>query len=202
MGEERSWMLPEEPAPVRLMATVWADSDGPHDDLAGPSDVDEWLAGTGVDRHGAKTSLSEFSHARELRDSLRRLAAYVTGDDRPTAGRDAGRGADRDLAQAIATVNAAAAEVPAPRLRLAGETLTLTTESAETTVRAALAAVAVEAQHLLAQGSETLRACHAPGCVLYFVRTHHRREWCSIACGNRARAARHYRAVREARTKS
>jgi predicted RNA-binding Zn ribbon-like protein len=194
MAEERSWMLPEEPAPVRLLATVWADSDGPHDDLAGPSDLDEWLDAIGVDRHGATTSLSELSHARELRESLRRLAAYVTGDDRPKAG--------RDLAQAIATVNAAAAEVPAPRLRLTGGTLTLTTESGDTTVRAALAAVAVEAQHLLTQGSETLRACHAPGCVLYFVRTHHRREWCSVACGNRARAARHYRAVREARTKS
>jgi predicted RNA-binding Zn ribbon-like protein len=194
MGTERTWMLPEEPAPVRLMATVWADSDGPHDDLAGPSDVDDWLDAIGVDRRGAATSRSELSHARELRDSLRRLAAHVTGDDRPTA--------SRDLAQAIATVNAAAAEVPAPRLRLAGETVTLTTESAGPTVRAALAAVAVEAQHLLAHGSETLRACHAPGCVLYFVRTHHRREWCSVACGNRARAARHYRAIREARTTS
>jgi predicted RNA-binding Zn ribbon-like protein len=177
------------------MATVWADSDRPHDDLAEPSDVDEWLDAIGVDRHGATTSRSELKHGRELRDSLRRLAAYVTGDDRPARG----RGADTDLAQAIATVNAAAAEVPAPRLRLAGDTVTLTTE---TTVRAALAAVAVEAQHLLTHGGETLRACPAPGCVLYFVRTHHRREWCSVACGNRARAARHYRAVREARTTS
>jgi predicted RNA-binding Zn ribbon-like protein len=44
-----------------------------------------------------------------------------------------------------------------------------------------------------------LRACHAPGCVLYFVKTHPRREWCSIACGNRARAARHYDKVRSTR---
>jgi predicted RNA-binding Zn ribbon-like protein len=28
--------------------------------------------------------------------------------------------------------------------------------------------------------------------VLYFVKTHPRREWCSVACGNRVRAARHY----------
>ena len=33
---------------------------------------------------------------------------------------------------------------------------------------------------------------HAPGCVLYFIKDHPRREWCSTACGNRARAARHY----------
>ncbi|HEY3005705.1 MAG TPA: CGNR zinc finger domain-containing protein [Kribbellaceae bacterium] len=36
------------------------------------------------------------------------------------------------------------------------------------------------------------RACYAPGRVLYFVTGHPRREWCSTACGNRARAARHY----------
>ena len=41
--------------------------------------------------------------------------------------------------------------------------------------------------------SPQLRACHAPGCVLYFLKDHPRREWCSTACGNRARAARHYR---------
>jgi predicted RNA-binding Zn ribbon-like protein len=41
-----------------------------------------------------------------------------------------------------------------------------------------------------------LRACYAPGCVLYFIKTHPRREWCSVACGNRVRAARHYQRVR------
>jgi predicted RNA-binding Zn ribbon-like protein len=35
-----------------------------------------------------------------------------------------------------------------------------------------------------------LRACGAPGCVLMFVKDHPRREWCSVACGNRARQAR------------
>ena len=43
---------------------------------------------------------------------------------------------------------------------------------------------------------ESLRACHAPGCVLYFVKSHPRREWCSVACGNRVRAARHYQRAR------
>jgi predicted RNA-binding Zn ribbon-like protein len=37
-----------------------------------------------------------------------------------------------------------------------------------------------------------VRACHAPGCVQYFIKDHPRREWCSAACGNRARVARHY----------
>jgi predicted RNA-binding Zn ribbon-like protein len=41
-----------------------------------------------------------------------------------------------------------------------------------------------------------LRACGAPGCILLFVKDHPRREWCSNACGNRARQARHYERVR------
>lgn len=35
-----------------------------------------------------------------------------------------------------------------------------------------------------------LRACPAPGCIGFFVKDHPRREWCSVACGNRARNAR------------
>ena len=41
-----------------------------------------------------------------------------------------------------------------------------------------------------------LRACHAPGCVLLFLKDHPRRAWCSDACGNRARQARHYARTR------
>jgi predicted RNA-binding Zn ribbon-like protein len=39
---------------------------------------------------------------------------------------------------------------------------------------------------------EALRACHALGCVLLFLKDHPRREWWCNACGNRARQARHY----------
>ncbi|UTT51065.1 MULTISPECIES: CGNR zinc finger domain-containing protein [Rhodococcus] len=43
-----------------------------------------------------------------------------------------------------------------------------------------------------------VRACPAPGCILFFVKSHPRREWCSPVCGNRARVARHARAGRTA----
>lgn len=36
-----------------------------------------------------------------------------------------------------------------------------------------------------------LKACPAPGCILFFEKGHPRREWCSPACGNRVRVARH-----------
>ncbi|MEU1601426.1 CGNR zinc finger domain-containing protein [Streptomyces sp. NPDC005708] len=38
-----------------------------------------------------------------------------------------------------------------------------------------------------------MRPCLAPNCLLFFVKNHARREWCSPACGNRVRVARHYR---------
>jgi predicted RNA-binding Zn ribbon-like protein len=41
-----------------------------------------------------------------------------------------------------------------------------------------------------------LRACGAPGCVLMFLKDQPRRAWCSNACGNRARQARHYQRSR------
>lgn len=58
---------------------------------------------------------------------------------------------------------------------------------------AALAWIADQAVRLFAGPERSaLRACQGPGCVLYFVRNHPRREWCSAGCGNRARVARHY----------
>ncbi|WP_258312163.1 CGNR zinc finger domain-containing protein, partial [Streptomyces sp. ZEA17I] len=43
-----------------------------------------------------------------------------------------------------------------------------------------------------------LRACHAPRCVRYFLKSHGRQEWCKPSCGNRARVARHYERTRGA----
>lgn len=57
-----------------------------------------------------------------------------------------------------------------------------------------LGAVAVSGVELLAgPGRHGVRACAAPGCILYFVKSHRRREWCTPGCGNRVRVARHHR---------
>jgi predicted RNA-binding Zn ribbon-like protein len=42
-----------------------------------------------------------------------------------------------------------------------------------------------------------LIACEAPGCVRVLLKDHPRRHWCSTRCGDRVRAARHYRRSRE-----
>ena len=190
---ERAWALPGEPAPVRLMSTIWADSDGIHDDLRTPSDVDEWLDAVALDRAGTHATEGELAAARALRDAVRRIAGHLTQDSRPAAA-----SAMSDLDAALGQVNAAAAELPSPRLTLRDGRLEAGPAPCSSAVTAGLAQVARQAIDLLggADGAQ-LFACYAHGCVLYFVKSHPRREWCSVACGNRVRAARHYQRVRE-----
>jgi predicted RNA-binding Zn ribbon-like protein len=188
-------MLPDEPVPVRLMNTIWADAAGVHDDLRSPADVDAWLDAVGIDRSGARATPGELARARVLRDAARRLAAFVTGDSREAA--SSAMGSVRD---AVAAVNLAVSELPAPRLELRDGHLELTAQARLSPVVAGIAQVAADAIELLSgSAAGGLRACHAPGCVLYFAKTHPRREWCSVACGNRTRAARHYEKVRSAK---
>jgi predicted RNA-binding Zn ribbon-like protein len=190
---ERAWVLPDEPLPVRLMSTIWADSDGLHDDLAAAVDVDRWLDAVGADRAGTHASKSDLATARALRDAVRVLAAHVTADGRPGAA-----AAMADVARAVDQLNATAAKLPAPRLALHDGRLELPAPNGPSPVTTALAQVAEQAVALLGGADAArLRACHAPGCVLYFIKTHPRREWCSVACGNRVRAARHYRRTRD-----
>ncbi|MEU6371296.1 CGNR zinc finger domain-containing protein [Streptomyces sp. NPDC046931] len=76
----------------------------------------------------------------------------------------------------------AAPEMPGCELRMDPSACTL-----------ALAEIAHCAVRLLGGDQRLLlRACQAPGCVLFFVANRPTREWCSAACGNRARVARHY----------
>ena len=190
----RSWVLPDESAPVRLMSTIWPDAEGIHDDLAGPADLDAWLNAVGIDRRGAKATEDELRSAIRLRDAVRRLAAHATGDDRPAAA-----SAIADLDEAVTVLNEHAAKLPPPAIAASPSGLRRAKEAPASGVTTGLAGIAQQAVALLADHGDKLRACHAPGCVLYFVKSHPRREWCSVACGNRARAARHYDKIREGR---
>lgn len=191
----RTWVLPDEPRPVRLMSTIWAGQDGRHDDFQTPADVDAWLDAVGLDRAGARTTPGELSQARALRDAVRRLAARLTRDTREDDGAET-----VDVADAVDQVNSAAAALPRPCLTLRDGRLGRGTAGAASPVTAGLAHVAAQAIDLLTgPDASRLRACNAPGCVLYFVAAHPRRAWCSVTCGNRARAARHYEKVRDDR---
>lgn len=163
--------------PVHLMNTCWADRHGRHDALTSATDL-VLLVPEVPGRPGS----AEVQAWRSLRTALRSLAAEVTGDPR-----DAGQ--RWPMREAVALVNETAALVSiAPRLVASRGALARAV--VPPTWPAARRAVALNAMDLLVDGN--LRACLAPGCVLYFVQDHPRREWCSDACGNRARAARHY----------
>jgi predicted RNA-binding Zn ribbon-like protein len=187
----RAWVLPDEPTPIRLMSTIWADTAGPHDDLGSAADLEQWLDAVGAPRAGAPATDADLVTAVRLRDAVRRLAAHATGDRRVGA-----RSAMADLDEAVSALNAAAEPQPAPRIALRGDGFARVEHEPGSGVGVSLAAVADETITLLAEGASGLRACYAPGCVLYFVKSHPRREWCSVACGNRARAVRHYDKVR------
>jgi predicted RNA-binding Zn ribbon-like protein len=191
----RAWMLPDERVAVRLLSTSWANAEGVRDDLQVPRDLDAWLDAVGVDRGGTRATNAELTRARGLRDSVWVLAGFVTAGHGAACSGSAGA-----LGDALREVNAAAAEMPAPALTLRGGHLELGAQMNVSPVAAGLAWVAVDAVALFGgEDAAKLRACRAPGCVLYFVKTHPRREWCSAGCGNRVRAARHYQRVRSLR---
>ena len=183
---------------MRLINTIWADTAGVHDDLTTPAALHGWLA-TVDPRHAADAlgdpRRDELTEAKLLRDSLRRLAAFTTDDPRPAA-----QSPVDSVDDAVAAVNRAVTHLPHAQLVIRGGRLHRDHPTSTSPTRVALAELAHDSIDILTGPSATnLRACHAPGCVLYFVKSHPRREWCSETCGNRARAARHYRRIRETR---
>jgi predicted RNA-binding Zn ribbon-like protein len=200
-NETLALLLPGEPAPVRLMNTIWADTVGVHDDLTSPAALHDWLV-TVDDRYAADAvgdpRPDELADAKLLRDALRRLAAFVTVDARPAA-----QSPIESVDDAVAAVNRAATHLPRAQLVIRDGRLHRDRPAPASPTRVALAELAHDSIGMLTGPSATkLRACHAPRCLLYFVRSQPRREWCSETCGNRARAARHYRRIRAARNQS
>jgi predicted RNA-binding Zn ribbon-like protein len=173
-------LTPDEPRPVLLMNTIWANRSQVNDDLTTVGGLRDFL--------GVPVDQGDLEAFRALRQALRDLAGVLTEDTRAIA-------RDRDLDRAVAEVNRAARSAPQwPRLTVRDGELLRDNESEGSPARQALASIAAEAVELFTGPDRvSLRACHAPGCVLYFVKDHPRREWCSPSCGNRVRAARHYR---------
>lgn len=189
---------------VKLMNTVWADRTEVRDALAtdaaalswlravaprfppdGP-DVSRWLRDDRPSRLGPTAE-----QLRALRDAVRALAAELTQDPRPPVTSRPTR------ADAVRTVNRlAAASLRWPLLSWPeGGAPAAGHGQAERAGTAAVSWLAADAVKVLT-GADALRACLAPGCVLYLLRRPARREWCSAACGNRARVARHYQRTR------
>ncbi|MCM9083048.1 MULTISPECIES: CGNR zinc finger domain-containing protein [Streptomyces] len=200
-----------EPLPIELMNTIWADRDGVHDAIAGPDGAVAWLRAVGprltpsapavgawLDAERPAGAEKAAAGLRGLRDALRRLAAEATEDPRPDAQSAIGT---RDAA--LAALNEACSATPVwATLHWPSDgdpiRIVRTSDLAGQAVVAMLAGQAVDL--FTGDMRPQLRACLAPGCVLYFVKQHSRREWCSAGCGNRARVARHYQRHRVTKT--
>ncbi|MFC0547929.1 CGNR zinc finger domain-containing protein [Kutzneria chonburiensis] len=159
-----------EPLPVELMNTIRPDADV----LDG-----DWPTAAGLD------GPVDLEQLRTLRRALRRLAADATDDPRQPLD-------PMSRVAALATVNVLA-EQAVTRLSWPAD------GPPERTLHGPVAGVIATLGVELLAGPERgrLRACLAPNCVLYFVKEHTRREWCSPNCGNRARVARHYQRHRQ-----
>ncbi|MFD9500034.1 CGNR zinc finger domain-containing protein [Streptomyces sp. NPDC060035] len=189
---------------LELASTIRHDGDGGvADDLATARETTLWIHHQG-DRLGDPAPSGEHvadENLRlaiiELRRAVRALFARVVSPAPPSPA-DAHRLMPAD--EAIARLNAAAAREPvtpqldwplegAPAVRLL---------SAENDPHVRLVAELARAAIDFLSGPQhlELRACTAPRCVRYFVKSHGRQEWCKPSCGNRARAARHYRRQR------
>ncbi|RKS78721.1 putative RNA-binding Zn ribbon-like protein [Actinomadura pelletieri DSM 43383] len=192
-----------EPLAVEFMNTVWADRSGIHDALTTADEIAAWLRASPQIPGCADRELHHWlavastrdlektgMRLRELRDAVRRLAATQTDDPREHA---ASRVADH--VHAVSVINHATARAPHwSRLDWHdGVDPGRRVQTASKTPAVITAGIAEQAIHLFtSEKRHGLRTCLAPGCVLYFIKQHPRREWCSAACGNRARAARHY----------
>jgi predicted RNA-binding Zn ribbon-like protein len=171
------------PLPLELANTHFANAGRRVDGLASRADLDAWLHHNahGFDQPPPAATPPLLERFRALRDTLERLLVASLEDSSPAP-------ADVEF------LNELSARAPRyASLELVESDYHLrVVDLAEPDV-ATLASVARACIELLAGPLRArLRRCGAPGCVLFFLKDRRRREWCSDACGNRARVARHY----------
>jgi predicted RNA-binding Zn ribbon-like protein len=186
--ETRAFALLGEPLAVDLVNTIAQTPAGAVDLLATTADRDAWLVAhptLPVAPAGQRPSLEQL---RALRDALARLFAAALDSRRPP---EAGLALLNELSARAAEYD----QIAWPR---GGDPARRVASTAAIPADAILAELARSGIDVLTgPNRERLRRCQAPGCVLIFVAEHPQRRWCSPAtCGNRVRAARHYRRQR------
>ncbi|WP_432027024.1 CGNR zinc finger domain-containing protein [Streptomyces sp. 1222.5] len=170
--------LTGEPLALDLLNTRWNKEGATQDLLAGPDGLAVWLASNGLaGNHPADTAVLD--HLREAREALRAAVAGPAEQAAPLV--DAVLGHGRIRARLTA---GGPAEEP---------------EFADPSWGPAWLA-ARNYLDLLTRAPDRIRVCAGGGCVLHFFDTSRNgtRRWCSMAaCGNRAKASRHYARSKE-----
>jgi predicted RNA-binding Zn ribbon-like protein len=187
-GEPARFSLPPAPGADRYLAldfanTVLALSGGQFLDLLGsPEAAAQWLAERELVSADARLQEVCAARLRGLRDQVRALLASRIG-------------ALPAPSEALRVVNDALTSATAASLLHWDEAHGLHRARSHTTqtVDHALAVLAADAADLLTgPDAERLAPCGAATCTRYLLRTHARRHWCSVRCGDRVRAARAY----------
>lgn len=163
---------------IDLAATLLKDGRVVERDLLDtPRELDRWLVDHGIEGAALALRLGDF---RELRDAVRAsLDASIEGRPLP-----------RDGVEALNAASAVAPTVRRLKLDL-GPPSAVDAETAgpATIVFARIARATIEI--LGGPDRARLRRCPAPRCGRPFLAARPRQVWCSTACGNRVRVARH-----------
>jgi predicted RNA-binding Zn ribbon-like protein len=172
-----------EPISLDLVNTRVRKGGADVDLLDAPSALAAWLAAeSGRLPWSGAVSAADLRAVRALRDAI---AAMLT----------ARRAGARPRSDAVKTVNAAlAASGPATRLVWTARGPRVEHRATRSERDALLHTLAADAVNILTGSDAALvRTCAHPECVLQFLASNPRRQWCSASvCGNRARVARHY----------
>lgn len=169
---------------IGLANTLLVASQGTHDLLADYQGASRWVVDSGLAEPGTLLGDPCTARLRTLRHHVRQLfEAAAAGAAPPPASIDA--------------VNAAITSAPSgARLAwTAGQGMHRTrVHPLDELTGYLLAAVAGDVADLLCgPDAAKLTPCAADPCSRFYLRTHAARQWCSVRCGDRVRAARAYR---------
>jgi predicted RNA-binding Zn ribbon-like protein len=162
---------------IRLvLATEFIDSRlGP--DLEDAVGTSRWLFQRGIRSEPTAADLAELARLQSTADHL--LRAAVTGE-----------AADAGAVDHLNACSAAAAVAPQLNWPVNGRPRMWLSTSGDSSSHL-LGVIARSVIELLTGERARLRVCEAHGCRRVYLSASARRRWCSNACGNRVRVARH-----------
>jgi predicted RNA-binding Zn ribbon-like protein len=165
------------PPAVDLANTVMVTPSGDRDLLESEHQLGAWIAAERGRIPGVEAASGRLAQVRDLRESVRELLhARARGTRVPEAAR--GR------------INALSCAAPI-RVSLTSDSRAIHEPDAHDDYSLFEATIARSAIELADRREDRLSVCGAPSCGMLYLREHPRQVWCSKACGNRARVARH-----------
>jgi predicted RNA-binding Zn ribbon-like protein len=174
-SETLPWLL-YSPA-VDLANTVMVTPTGDRDLLALDEQLEAWIAAERGRIPGVEAASGRLADVRNLRETVRELLhARARGKRPPESARK--------------RINAVSASVPI-RTTLTADGRAVGEPDTSDPYALFEATVARSAIELADRREDRLSVCQAPSCGMLYLRDHPRQIWCSKACGNRARVARH-----------